>query len=152
MNIILCAIGRSRLSPEKVLFDHYLKRIRWSFKTHEIIEKRKLPKKNLLRNEGKQILEKIPQCAPIILLDEKGDNLSSFEFSNKLCGWNALGCRDIAFVIGGKAGVDPEIFKKANLILSFGKVTWPHMLVRVLLAEQVYRAQSISEGHPYHEI
>ena len=88
-------------------------------------------------------LEKKPGV--IVALDERGKSLGSAEFCKQLYAWE-----NVTFVIGGADGLDEEIRKKADFLLSFGKQTWPHMLVRVMLLEQIYRAQQIASGHPYH--
>ncbi len=150
MNIVLCAVGRIKAGPEKVLFDHYLKRIPWTFHVAEVAERRKLPTQELRRTEAEQLLSKVPAGAILVVLDECGKNLDSRELAKKLGGWRDAGYRQTAFVIGGADGVDETLRKRADLVLSFGKLTWPHMLVRALLAEQIYRAYAILSGHPYH--
>ena len=87
----------------------------------------------------------------IVALDERGETLSSPEFAIKISGWqNQAPGNEITFLIGGADGFDNEVRKKAKFLMSFGKQTWPHMLVRVMLLEQIYRAQQITAGHPYH--
>jgi len=150
MNIVLCAVGRMKAGPEKALFDHYLKRLPWSFEVHEVVEKRKLPTDELRRQEAELLLAKVPDGAVVVVLDERGKGLGSLELAAKLGDWRDTGFRDVAFVIGGADGVDASLRARADLVLSFGELTWPHMLVRSLLAEQVYRSHAILSGHPYH--
>lgn len=150
MHIVLCAVGRIKAGPEKALFDHYLKRIPWAFDVHEIVEQRKLPTDELRRQEAALLLAKVPDGARIVVLDERGKDLGSRDLAQKLGDWQDDGIRQTAFIIGGADGVDKTLRARADLVLSFGKLTWPHMLVRSLLAEQVYRAHAILSGHPYH--
>jgi 23S rRNA (pseudouridine1915-N3)-methyltransferase len=101
--------------------------------------------------EGEQLLSGVAGCDRIIALDETGKTLSSPEFASTLKGWQQQGHSSFGFVIGGSDGLDAAVLKKAHLVWSFGRVTYPHMLVRALLAEQLYRAQTIISGHPYHK-
>lgn len=150
MNIVLCAVGRIKAGPEKALFDHYLKRLPWAFDVYEVVEHRKLPTDELRRQEAELLLAKVPDGSIVVALDEGGKNLGSRQLAEKLGDWRDSGHRHVAFIIGGADGVDQSIRDRADLVLSFGKLTWPHMLVRALLAEQIYRSQAILSGHPYH--
>ncbi|MDZ4088693.1 MAG: 23S rRNA (pseudouridine(1915)-N(3))-methyltransferase RlmH, partial [Tabrizicola sp.] len=94
----------------------------------------------------------IPDGAALCVLDERGKTLSSPEFAQALAGWRDAGRQDAAFVIGGADGVDPALRTRADLTLSVGRMVWPHMLVRVMLAEQLYRAATILAGSPYHRV
>jgi 23S rRNA (pseudouridine1915-N3)-methyltransferase len=150
MHIVLCAVGRIKFGPEKSLFDHYLKRIPWTFEVAEVTEHRKLPAHELRRAEADLLLSKVPAGANLVVLDERGKTLGSRELAQKLGEWRDAGRRQTAFIIGGAGGVDETLQDRADLVLSFGKLTWPHMLVRALLAEQIYRGYAILTGHPYH--
>lgn len=150
MHIVLCAVGRIKAGPEKALFDHYRKRIPWAFDVHEVVEQRKLPTDELRKQEAALLMAKVPDGARVVVLDERGKDLGSRELAQRLGGWQDDGIRQTAFIIGGADGVDKSLRERADLVLSFGKLTWPHMLVRSLLAEQVYRAHAILSGHPYH--
>ncbi|MBL6957580.1 MAG: 23S rRNA (pseudouridine(1915)-N(3))-methyltransferase RlmH, partial [Rhodospirillales bacterium] len=99
---------------------------------------------------GELLLGAVPKGAAAVVLDETGKNLGSRAFAEKLSRWRDDGRRDAAFLIGGADGHDGAVLKAADLVLSFGSLTWPHMLVRGMLAEQLFRAQSILSGHPYH--
>ena len=88
--------------------------------------------------------------AVVVALDETGQALTSAEFAGRIGKWRDGGTKDICFVIGGADGLDKAVLERAQLTLSFGRLTWPHLLVRVLLVEQIFRAQSILQGHPYH--
>ena len=92
----------------------------------------------------------IPAGALVVALDERGESLSSRELAGRIGSWRDGGQSDIAFAIGGADGLDPSIRERAGLVLSFGRLTWPHQLARAMLAEQIYRAQQILAGHPYH--
>lgn len=99
------------------------------------------------------LLEKaIPAGALICTLDERGKLMSSPDFANRLAGWRDEGRSNIAFVIGGADGIDPGLRAKADFSMSFGKMVWPHMLARVMLCEQLYRASTILAGSPYHRV
>lgn len=94
----------------------------------------------------------IPDGAALCVLDERGRQLTSPQFADRLAGWRDAGHRDVAFIIGGADGIDPALRDRADLAISFGKMVWPHMLARVMLAEQLYRAASILAGAPYHRV
>ena len=94
----------------------------------------------------------IPQGAVVVALDERGKLMSSPDFAARLAGWRDTGIGDLAFVIGGADGIAPGLRARADLSLSFGRMVWPHMLARVMLAEQLYRAASILSGSPYHRV
>jgi 23S rRNA (pseudouridine1915-N3)-methyltransferase len=96
------------------------------------------------------LADAVPKGATIIVLDQRGKTLSSEDFATRLGRWQDEGVGDLAFIIGGADGLDPAWRQRAALVLSLGAMTWPHVLARVMLAEQLYRAQSILAGHPYH--
>ena len=150
MNLHIIAIGRSRRGPEQALFDHYLRRMRWPLRLREIEEKRPLSGPALKSREAELLLSAVPEGAVVVALDARGKALSSPDLAERLGGWRENGRRDVAFVIGGADGLDEAVRQRADLTLSFGRLTWPHMLVRPMLAEQLYRAQQILAGHPYH--
>jgi len=102
------------------------------------------------RDEAERLATRIPAGAAVIILDERGKNLSSDDFSARLAALRDGGARDAALVIGGPDGHDATIRERATLVLSFGAQTWPHQMVRFMLAEQLYRAATILAGHPYH--
>jgi 23S rRNA (pseudouridine1915-N3)-methyltransferase len=132
----LIARGKIGRSPEAELVERYLKRIGWPTKLTELSERASLPP---------------PQGATIsVLLDEKGKALSSMELAGKLEQWRDNGTREARFVIGAADGHSQDERKSADLLLSFGPATWPHLLVRAMLAEQLFRATSILANHPYH--
>ena len=153
MKLAICAVGRLRKSPELALIEEYLDRFGKAGRAMglgpaSVIEVE--DKKNLGMEAEAALLERaIPAGAVLVTLDERGDLVSSPEFAAKLAGWRDAG-RDLAFVIGGADGIAPALRAKADWSLSFGKMVWPHMLVRVMLAEQIYRATTILSGSPYH--
>ena len=102
------------------------------------------------REEGQKLLARKDGTGAIILLDERGRDLGSEEFARALAGYAAIGRKSLTIAIGGPDGHDAALRDNADLVLSFGKLTWPHQLVRVMLAEQLYRAATILSGHPYH--
>jgi 23S rRNA (pseudouridine1915-N3)-methyltransferase len=149
MRVTICAVGRLKAGAERDLIEKYTKRIQWPFEIVQIEERRKLLPAELKRREQELISNAIPDGAIRVALDERGTPMSSSAFSEKLARWRDDG-RDVAFLIGGAGGLAPELRKSADFVLSFGKATWPHMLARVMLVEQIYRAQEILAGHPYH--
>lgn len=138
MKLLIAAVGKARPSPEQQLYHDYIKRLPWKVTLKEIDPKRPA------------LLEACKGYDKLIALDESGKMLSSREFAGQLKTWQQQGHSSFAFIIGGADGLDKETRESAHLVWSLGKVTWPHMLVRALLAEQLYRAHSIISGHPYH--
>ena len=100
--------------------------------------------------ESIAIANVIPERAVTVLLDERGENVSSASFAGQLQGWRQTAGPAVVFVIGGADGLAPGLREKANLAIAFGAATWPHQLVRVMLLEQLYRAVTMLSGHPYH--
>lgn len=139
----IIAVGRMKQEAHLALWQNYKKRLGRALLLHEI--EAKSPK-----DEEKKIQEKIKPGAFVIAMDERGKTLSSKEFAGKIAKIATDGATDIQFIIGGADGLAPSIRERADFILSFGKQTWPHMLARIMLIEQIYRAQKILDGHPYH--
>ena len=154
MRLHVCAVGRLRAGPERDLVDDYYTRLDRTGRAlglGPVSELEVEDKKNLGMAAEAILLERaIPAGALIATLDERGRVLSSPEFAEMLAGWRDGGRQDVAFVIGGADGIDPSLRAKAGFSLSFGRMVWPHMLVRVMLAEQLYRAATILGGGPYH--
>lgn len=150
MKITIAAIGRASRGPERDLYDHYAGRIRWPLVLRELEEKRKLPAPQLMQREGELLLDAAPAGATLVMLDRRGKVLDSEGFAARLGGWRDTSVSDVAFLIGGADGHTEAMLKKATLVLSFGAMTWPHLLARGMLAEQIYRAQQLLAGHPYH--
>jgi 23S rRNA (pseudouridine1915-N3)-methyltransferase len=156
LRLHVCAVGRLRAGPERDLTDDYYTRLDRTGRPlglgpvseHEVEDK-----KNLGMSAEAVLLERaIPSGALIATLDERGRVLSSPDFAAELAKWRDGGRQDVAFVIGGADGIDPSLRARADFSLSFGKMVWPHMLVRVMLAEQLYRAATILGGGPYHRV
>jgi len=136
--VLLHIIARGKIgrSPEAELVERYLKRISWPTKLSELGERAATPPP--------------PPASVTILLDEKGKALSSMELAKALEQWRDRGTREARFVIGAADGHSDEERRQADLLLSFGPATWPHLLARAMLAEQLFRATSILANHPYH--
>ncbi len=143
MKLSLLAVGKLR-GPEAELCAEYEKRL-----TSGGIKIRELTAPNQ-KAEGAAILEAVPAKAFVVLLDERGKDLSSRELAEKLKIWQEQGQTDLVFVIGGADGLTDELKARGNFTLGLGRKTWPHKLARVMLLEQLYRAQQINAGHPYH--
>lgn len=151
MRIVIAAIGKDKLSsPTSQLFNEYKKRTSWTLQLKELEYKKNLPADLLKEKEAELLLASVDSNAKIIALDENGINMSSEDFANHILKWQDDGCSNLAFLIGGAAGHGRIVLQRADLKLSFGKLTWPHMMVRAMLAEQIYRADTIISGHPYH--
>lgn len=156
MRLHLCAVGRLRAGPERDLLDDYLARLDRTGRPlglgpateHEVEDR----KGGGMAAEGLLLARAIPEGAALCVLDERGKALSSPEFAQVLAQWRDGGRQDAAFMIGGADGVDPSLRARADLAISFGRMVWPHMLVRVMLAEQLYRAATILAGSPYHRV
>ncbi|HEY9553005.1 23S rRNA (pseudouridine(1915)-N(3))-methyltransferase RlmH [Allosphingosinicella sp.] len=137
MLLHIVARGKIGRGPEAELVDRYLKRIAWPTKLTELPE------------SGGRLPAPV-ESGVTVLLDEKGEQLGSLAFAQKLERWRDDGRREARFLIGGADGFDDEARAGADLLLAFGKATWPHLLVRAMLAEQLWRATSILANHPYH--
>ena len=150
MRINLIAVGRLKSEPEASLARHFQSRLNWGVSIREVEEKKILQPASLRKREGELLLAAIPKGSVIIALDEKGKNISSRAFANQLAHWRDNSRSEFTFLLGGVGGLDQTVLDRASLILSLGLMTWPHLLVRGLLFEQLYRAQQILAGHPYH--
>lgn len=145
----LIVVGKLSKGPLHELAQDYSKRIGWPLKIHEIESKYKEAAK-VQDDEATQILSKLSNSAFVVVMDERGNGLKSLDFAKTLQNLQNTGVNHLQFVIGGADGLTDEIRDQANLLLSFGQQTWPHMMARVMLLEQIYRAQQILAGHPYH--
>ena len=150
MRLWLAAVGRLRPGPMRALVDDYVGRSAWPLTVREVEARKRLSGTALREHEGDLLLAAIPDRATLIALDERGRDLTSMDLAERLGRWRDDGVQDLAFVIGGADGLSQAVRDRAALTLAFGRATWPHMLVRVMLAEQIYRAQMILSGHPYH--
>lgn len=150
MRVHVIAVGKARAGPERDLFDLYRKRLPWPVETREVEARRHAGTDERRREEGQLLLKAVPAGARVVALDERGTALSSTDFASRIGRWRDDGVPALAFLIGGADGLDPEVRRSAALLLAFGPMTWPHQLIRAMLAEQLYRAASILAGHPYH--
>jgi 23S rRNA (pseudouridine1915-N3)-methyltransferase len=155
MRIVICAVGRARTGPLRTLFEDYAGRIDGTrlfgrVELREVEERRALPAAELKLREAELLAAALPKGATVVALDGRGHAMTSEGFASRLAKWRDGGVADLAFVIGGADGLDKTLLEKANLALSLGAMTWPHLLVRAMLAEQIYRAATILQGHPYH--
>lgn len=160
MRIQICAVGRLRSGPERQLLDEYMGRIEAAgrgigitgISLHEVEEKKALEGRALHAREATLLLAAMPKGASLIALDERGKAEASDVFARRLAAWRDSGVSDLTFMIGGADGFAPSLRERADHLLAFGPMTWPHMMVRVMLAEQIYRAITILAGHPYHRV
>lgn len=160
MRISLFAVGRLKSGPEKELAERYLDRFAKAgpavglelAKITEINESRSGNAETRKREEAAALDKMLGDGAVLVLLDERGKALDSPAFAELLRSIRDQGKRDLMIAIGGPDGLDPDLTSKAAHMLSFGKMTWPHQLVRVMLGEQLYRAVTILSGHPYHRV
>lgn len=154
MRVHLCVVGRLRAGPESDLVTDYLTRFDRSGRALGLGPARVVEvedKKGGGKPAEAALLRKaLPEGAVICALDERGRVMSSPDFAGMLAARRDQGRGDLAFVIGGADGIDPGLVSEADMVLSFGAMVWPHMLGRVMLAEQLYRAASILAGSPYH--
>ena len=160
MKLLLIAVGRLKNGPERELVSRYAERCVASgrkigfngFEMREIDESRARRPEDRKAEEAQAIESLLPSQARKICLDERGRALTSEEFAGKLGGWRDAGAPACAVVIGGPDGLAADFREKADFILAFGAMTWPHQIVRALAAEQVFRAMTILAGHPYHRL
>jgi 23S rRNA (pseudouridine1915-N3)-methyltransferase len=157
MRLTVAAIGKLRGGPEADLVADYAARIRAAGKSQGVtrfdMEEFEAPK-GLVGDKRRQaesaLLIDAANGAVLIVLDERGETLSSADFAARIGKWRDGGAGEIAFLIGGADGHDPALVAKADLKVAFGRATFPHLLVRAMLVEQIYRAMMILSGHPYH--
>lgn len=158
MRIIVIAIGRLKQGPERELAERYRDRFgdigrKLGFRgleIHEIPESRARDVAARMADEAAAIAALIPDKSSIIALDERGETIDSATFARHLGRWRDESVPTAVFLIGGADGLSPELRRKVKLSVAFGKATWPHQMVRVMLLEQIYRAATILSGHPYH--
>lgn len=150
LKIDIIAVGRVRKGPWYDLIQDYKERLRWPLNVREV-ESKYTDSKQQQAQEQELLLEKIDDDSFVIALDERGDGLRSLDFAQTIQKiQDQVGSGKITFLIGGAEGFTDVIRGRANLLMSFGQQTWPHIMVRIMLLEQIYRAQQILAGHPYH--
>ena len=158
MKISVFAVGRMKAGPEKELADRYLERFAKAGPAlgldfsgvSEVAESRAREAGDRKRDEAGLLRAHLPPGAALILLDERGKNLGSEKLAETIGVLRDEGRKALVVAIGGPDGHDPALRDEATLVLSFGAATWPHQLVRIMLAEQLYRTATILSGHPYH--
>ncbi|RDC74912.1 23S rRNA (pseudouridine(1915)-N(3))-methyltransferase RlmH [Rhodovulum sp. 12E13] len=154
MRLTLVAVGRTRTGPERELVADYLTRAAKTGRAVGLTEVRLAEVEPRGRGgpeaEAEALRRAIPDGAVLVCLDERGRQLSSPDLAETIAGWRDGGHRGAAFLIGGADGLDPALVAGADLSLSLGRMVWPHLLARVMVAEQLYRAASILAGAPYH--
>lgn len=156
MRVHVCAVGRLKAGPERTLIDDYLGRFDRTGRAlglgphgmHEVDER----KASTMAGEAELLEKALPDGALRVVLDERGKVMTSVQFADALARWRDDGRGDVAFVIGGADGLEPKFRARADMAMSFGKMVWPHMLARVMLSEQLYRAATILAGTPYHRV
>lgn len=157
MRLSIAAVGRMKAGPEREMVARYLERAVGSgkplaltgFDVIELTESRASSSASRKADEAKALGASLPEGI-IVALDERGKSIGSEVFAAQIGRWRDDGRPAASFVIGGADGLDPAFVAKADLVLSFSPLTWPHQLVRIMLAEQLYRATTILAGHPYH--
>jgi len=154
MRITLAAVGRAKVGPVRDLFEDYAGRLDRGpigpLTLKEVEARGSFPPPEQRRREAELLRAATPTGARLIALDERGQTLKSTEFAALLGRWRDIGVAEVTCLIGGAEGLDEAIRREAALVLSLGPMTWPHLLVRTLLAEQLFRVNSILTGHPYH--
>ncbi|MCB8836658.1 23S rRNA (pseudouridine(1915)-N(3))-methyltransferase RlmH [Aurantimonas sp. VKM B-3413] len=158
MRLAVAAVGRMKAGPERELSERYFDRLKKAgpavaFEFQSLAE---YPESRLgsvterRRDEAERLGAAIPEGAVRVVLDETGKTLTSEDFAEALAKFRDTGRRDLVFLIGGPDGHDPSLTSSADLVLSLGRMTFPHQIARILLAEQIYRSATILAGHPYH--
>jgi len=145
--IALVAVGRARDRPEGALTERYPGQLPWPARVVEIKEGAGPDRR---RREGAGPLAALSEDATVMALDPGGQTVDSAAFARRIAAWRDGGVRELGFVIGGADGLDPAVLERADARLSLGAMTWPHLLVRAVIAEQLWRAASLLAGHPYH--
>ena len=153
MKLRVLAVGRAKDGPEAALVAEYLKRMKGTLTVEEVEERR--PGPELKTREAALLQGALAKGGKtgrqvVVAMDERGKTLGSRDFASKLQAWQNQGVTEVTFVLGGADGLAPELRESADLVLCLGQMTWPHLLARVMLVEQIYRAQQILAGHPYH--
>lgn len=153
MRLTILGVGRLKDGPERALADEYIGRTlplarQLGFRG---LEEAEVASGGGLNAEGARLLARIPDGAQCVRMDEAGENLTSQQFARRLASWRDDGLRDAVFLIGGAEGYSAEVCRTVSKSMAFGVQTWPHRLVRAMLAEQVYRAMTILAGTPYHK-
>lgn len=150
MELLVVAVGRGRDAPTDALFQDYARRCPWPIRLVEVQPRGHVPPERRTEAEGQLLLAAVPPGAVLVALDERGHDPTSEELAARLGRWRDEGRGTVAFLIGGADGLSQAVRSASHWQLAFGRLTWPHRLVRPMLAEQLYRAMTILAGHPYH--
>ena len=149
MKYRISTIGKIKSNEEDLITNKYIKRIKnIELKQYEVKTKNKERKIN---EEAEKLINSTPKNGKLILLDEAGENISSQDLSELILNWRNNKITSVNFAIGGAFGNGMRIKKAADKIIAFGKLTWPHQMVKMMIAEQIYRIETIIQGHPYHK-
>ena len=150
MRVSILAIGKNRQGVFKDLYEFYAKRVQWEIQLVEVEIRKTLDWKTQRLNETRKLLSSVPKDSLIVILDESGKLLTSRALSNWINDQVDNGAKDVSFLIGGSHGLDLSAISSPSLTISLGRVTWPHLMIRGMIAEQLYRAQQILKNHHYH--
>ncbi len=151
MRILIVAIGRARGRPATVVYEDYVSRINaWRIELREIEIRKRLPPARLRVAEAEALLAARSTRGVTVALDRDGEVATTAAFARRVQGWQQDGVPELSFFIGGAEGLDADLCAGADWCLAFGRMTWPHLMARAMLAEQLYRVQQILAGHPYH--
>ncbi len=150
MQIIIASAGRWKSGPERSLYEHFARRINWKMELKEVEERIAKTPAGRREKEAERLLTAAGEKSFLIALDGQGKQADSRKFASLMQSWQAERAACLAFLIGGADGLDQSLLARVDYKLSLGDMTWPHLLVRVMLAEQIYRAQTIMAKHPYH--
>ncbi|MFT0859939.1 23S rRNA (pseudouridine(1915)-N(3))-methyltransferase RlmH [Ancylobacter sp. G4_0304] len=159
MRLLVCAVGRLKAGPERELCARYIERTRKGGRAlglsgpdiAEISESMARRADDRMSEEGTALLAALPEETAVLALDPRGTELSSEQLAADVAALRDRGVRALSFLIGGADGLSPEVHERADRLVAFGRATFPHQLVRVMLAEQIYRVTTILAGHPYHK-
>jgi 23S rRNA (pseudouridine1915-N3)-methyltransferase len=150
MRLVIASVGRFRGGPLQAMYSEYAGRLPWPLDLKEVEEKKPLKGEKRKTREAELLMGAVPDGSTLIALDEKGKTMTSPEFAKMLGQFADDGVQTVSFLIGGADGHSAGTLARADRLLSLGAMTWPHLMVRGLLAEQLYRASSILANHPYH--
>jgi 23S rRNA (pseudouridine1915-N3)-methyltransferase len=149
LRLLILAVGRIKSGPHLDLQRFYAERLTTPLEIKEVEERRKLPAPTRQASEGELLLAALPERTVVVALDERGKGLSSTDFARQIAKWQQA-APTIAFLIGGADGHSAAVRARADYLLALGPMTWPHLMIRAMLCEQLYRAQQILAAHPYH--
>jgi 23S rRNA (pseudouridine1915-N3)-methyltransferase len=150
MRLVIASVGRFRGGPLQAMYTEYADRLPWPIELKEVEEKKPLKGEKRKSREAELLMGAVPQGSTLIALHEKGKSMTSPDFAQMLGRYADDGVQTVSFLIGGADGHSKETLARADRLLSLGDMTWPHLMVRGLLAEQLYRASAILANHPYH--